>query len=124
MVYSTGIGQIIAHLRKILASQSDLVTKIPISDKFDLSCRVPTLCAHQRIFIGNWTHSKFSLVIWPGDLARIIHEPNFSKEGASRANSAKQVTRSPEKRGSPRAEGDWVRCDAPLVDNIRAPGVE
>ena len=30
----------------------------------------------------------------------------------ARANSAKQVTLSPEKRGTPRAEGDWVRCDA------------
>ena len=47
-------------------------------------------------------------------LARIIHE-----DSTSRVNSAKQVTRSPEKRGSPRAEGDRVRCDALL-----APGVE
>jgi len=52
-------------------------------------------------------------------LARIIHEPNYQQHGTSRVNSAKQVTRSPEKRGSPRAEGDRVRCDALL-----APGVE
>ena len=47
-------------------------------------------------------------------LARIIHE-----DSASRVNSAKQVTRSSEKSGSPRAEGDRVRCDALL-----APGAE
>ena len=52
-------------------------------------------------------------------LARIIHEPNYQQHGTSRVNSAKQVTRSPEKRGSPHAEGDRVRCDALL-----APGVE
>jgi len=52
-------------------------------------------------------------------LARIIHEPNYQQHGTSRVNSVKQVTRSPEKRGSPRAEGDRVRCDALL-----APGVE
>ena len=40
-------------------------------------------------------------------LACIIHE-----DSASRANSAKQVALSPEKRGPPRAEGDRVRCDA------------
>ena len=46
--------------------------------------------------------------------ACIIHE-----DSASRAIIAKQVARSPEKRGLPRAEGDRVRCDA-----IMASGVE
>ena len=44
----------------------------------------------------------------------IIHE-----DSASRAIIAKQVARSPEKRGLPRAEGDRVRCNA-----IMASGVE
>jgi len=42
--------------------------------------------------------------------ACIIHE-----DSAFRVNSAKQVALSPEKRGPPRAEGDWVRCDALLA---------
>ena len=47
-------------------------------------------------------------------LACIIHE-----DSALRVIIAKQVARSPEKRGLPRAEGDRVRCDA-----IMASGVE
>ena len=47
-------------------------------------------------------------------LACIIHE-----DSAPRVIIAKQVARSPEKRGLPRAEGDRVRCDA-----IMASGVE
>ena len=47
-------------------------------------------------------------------LACIIQE-----DSASRVIIAKQVARSPEKRGLPRAEGDRVRCDA-----IMASGVE
>ena len=43
-------------------------------------------------------------------LACIIHE-----DSASRVNSAKQVVRSPEKRGLPRDEGNRVRCDALLA---------
>jgi len=48
------------------------------------------------------------------DLACIIHE-----DSAPRVIIAKQVARSSEKRGLPRAEGDRVRCDA-----IMASGVE
>ena len=47
-------------------------------------------------------------------LACIIHE-----DSASRLIIAKQVARSPEKRGLPRDEGDRLRCDA-----IMASGVE
>ena len=43
-------------------------------------------------------------------LACIIHE-----DSTSRINSAKQVVRSWEKRGSPRAECDRARCDAILA---------
>ena len=52
----------------------------------------------------------FATLIYTIHLACIIHE-----DSAPRVNSAKQVTLSPEKRGSPRAEGDRVRCDAILA---------
>ena len=43
-------------------------------------------------------------------LACIIRE-----DSAHRVNSAKQLALSPEKRGTPRDEGDRVRCDAQLA---------
>ena len=62
-----------------------------------------------RVILLFFTQAHDTLV-----LACIIHE-----DSASRAIIAKQVARSPEKRGPPRAEGDRVRCDA-----IMALGVE
>ena len=81
-------------------------------------------------------HTGFGLVSgWPGHYfynalinytiphhygvpACIIHEPNLSKDRASRVNIAKQVVHClinyvPEERGLPRDEGDRARCDAP-----------
>ena len=46
-------------------------------------------------------------------LACIIHE-----DSAPRVIIAKQVGRSPEKRGLPRDEGDRVRCDATMASGV------
>ena len=71
---------------------------------------------------GDWSFDNLQLaeraepIPGPNQLACIIHE-----DSASRINSAKQVARSREKRGPPRAEGDRARCDAPVF--IRAGGL-